>query len=79
MSCRLKTTVLCLATHTRAYDDLTFHLSSIAFALHCPSSLGGSSYFAGLGTLPKNVRGQSAGIKSIKASATDQWCCKILI
>jgi hypothetical protein len=47
-SCRLETTVLCLAIRTRAYDDLIFHLSSIAFALHCPSSLGGISYLLGL-------------------------------
>ena len=56
MSCRLETTVLCLAIRTRAYDDLTFHLSSIAFALHCPIHLGGSSYLPGLARCPKCPR-----------------------
>jgi len=36
MSCRLETTVLCLAIRTRAYDDLTFHLSSITHARKLP-------------------------------------------
>src|SRR6516225_3866913 len=78
MSCRLGATVLSLSIRIQAYDDL-FFIFDRSRSPCIVRSISGVARTCRAWHAAQNVRGQSAGIKSIKASATDQWCCKIFI